>query len=856
MMTARSILLLMLLLPLSVSALAEPENLALGKKYTFSAWPMKPKTGYVPGYDVFLTDGQFNKNGKISQDKRALVFRDTDKVDIIVDLGTVQPIGEIYAWHDADAYRLMLPRKEQYYVSDDGKKFYKVAEFVNPWDPTDLETKADKAKFFKGKKKFTSGPIKAVGRYVMVRTFACGINKFRVRQYQFAYDEVVVLRGGFDVSKVKVDRSRPYTLADESLPPRSLGYRYSKLTWDELWQDGPLYMGVSPYEPLRDNEYHLSLGGVYVVPWQWEKATNDPITDVVLECRVPMPVKILDTSKVSKILERKTVKKGGKQYSLIKMTVAQTAFKRKAYHIPFLLLKCDKGKVGDLGNLTYTYSYKVKGKLHTSREKQIKLVLQKKISTPAPKRFIQGVWVMRLSPYFSKYDASISHLFQTYKDAGFNSLFGKGGNAYKTAKDMGFVLYANSRVHYCPNGYQFARKNNEFYKSLPEGSRFMYHPRQRGIIKKFGALNALCPALLGSEAMFPHVLKEAKLALATTDHAYANWEPYMYQKRGCVCDRCKKAFIKHSGMTEAEMDKIWPDCVLNYGNKAHNAFTSHQLAQVHKILQRGIRQASKELGRKIPGNWIPAISPREFLSDDERYQTNGSREHTKYLESFTIWGMPFAVRPGVINRQRLIGHNLDMVKSMDATLKVARANGRMENGKRRPEVLNISGIHFMGENRFAMPRVHYFQAVLNFINGMDGHSSYREFGVDARFLRLRAKAARIMATHEDIVLDGKVVKNATVECMTKVPQGLNGKPFLYVRSFQHKKDRLVAVGNDHYLAIDVKLKVLGLPAGSYTLRDRINGRTYGGPKGFSPKQLAAGVTLDIPPKEFRVLELQ
>ena len=165
----------------------------------------------------------------------------------------------------------------------------------------------------------------------------------------------------------------------------------------------------------------------------------------------------------------------------------------------------------------------------------------------------------------------------------------------------------------------------------------------------------------------------------------------------------------------------------------------------------------------------------------------------------------------------------------------------------------MSGIHYI-EGQFSMPRVFYFQTVMTLFQGLDGHASYREFGVDARYLRLRAKAAHIMATYEKWTLYGKPMKNYAVKIVSPVPN-LVGKEILFPRSYEYENRQVIALGNDYQYPIFVELKIDGLKKTPTWLVDRINGKVYGGKKGYSTRDMTEGVLIDVPHKEFRIFEV-
>jgi len=228
------------------------------------------------------------------------------------------------------------------------------------------------------------------------------------------------------------------------------------------------------------------------------------------------------------------------------------------------------------------------------------------------------------------------------------------------------------------------------------------------------------------------------------------------------------------------------------------------------------------------------------------------------MNALTIWGVPFSIKLGRVHLPSLVGQNLTMLPDIRSAVTMADKHGRREDNRRRPRVYNMSGIQFgvTAEGKFVMPKVFYFQTVLTMLEGMDGHASYREYGVDARFMRLRAKAARIMATYEKHTLHGEPVGGFSASIVSPVPK-VPGRGILYSKSYVHDGLQIIALGNDYHRPIFVDLKVQNLAdSAGYRLLDRINGKVFGGREGFTSEHLQRGVAIDVPGKEFRILKIR
>jgi len=283
-----------------------------------------------------------------------------------------------------------------------------------------------------------------------------------------------------------------------------------------------------------------------------------------------------------------------------------------------------------------------------------------------------------------------------------------------------------------------------------------------------------------------------------------------------------------------------------------------QLAQAMLTFDRAWREASRELGRPGTACYVPAIPPHiDFTPESEKFKIRGASEYLHQLNALTMWGVPFAIKLGRVHLPSLVGHNLVSLDEIRNAVTMVSRQGRREAGRRHPRVYNMSGIQFgvTSEGKFVMPRVFYFQTVLDALEGLDGHASYREYGVDARFMRLRAKAARFMATYESFTLHGTPKANFAAAIASPVPR-IPGRSVLYAKSYKYEGSQIVALGNDGIDRIYVALSLTDLESGGpIWLVDRMASTVFGGADGYDVSELKRGVLIDIPPKEFRILEV-
>ena len=834
------VLALLVALPAPAAPLEGDRALAVGASVRSSAWPVEPRPGEVSaegGVLGMLTDGVLHRAPKAIDDPAYVFFRDAHRVTLTVDLGSVQPIAEIYTHHIATGHRLFLPVLDRFSVSEDGERFRVVGEHRNTTDPGALEVQADTRRFARGSHRFGTGPIRARGRYVRVESVPTGFTRFRAKGTTVGFDEIVVRRGDFDPAELGPANHWARATTPDALPEDVLGLGYGALAWDEMFREGPLFFGATPYTFLRDDRYHLSAGGTFVLVFQSLASRAGPFEDVEFELTLPAGVELVDRNARHDVSSRRD-DQGNTAIRVRPIKLSLGTDKE----LLFFVLRPRPGEPGPLGSARWRWRYRVGSRAYASSGRQLSLVLDPAIRAPAPADFLHGFWLMNLKTRFTEPDATVEALVRYYREIGLNAVWGRSSPAaFRTAEALGMRVVGNAGKRYGHNGYGFAVSNGGIWRPMPDEDRFHFHPELKAASQRYARMNQLCPTRMLEPDFAPVVVGEAKRLLADAHDIYENWEPQAYQKRGCVCDRCKRAFQQATGWSAARVERQWLVCVRDPRCEAHNRFTAQQIADVMALLQQSVSQASRELGRSEPAYFVPAISPKDFDPAGPRIERHGTREAMQALDAFTIWGMPFDIRLGVVDLPGLVGHNLSMQRHLENTFALVGAAGRSRDGRAVPWVANVSGVSLEGGNRFAMPRVYQFQTLLGFFSGLSGHASYHEFGIDARFLRVRAETARILSATEDVVLEGeRLAVDARV--VSPVPR-LRDRRLLFASRHDRGDRRIVAVGNDHVGRVFVELR--GLPPGHW--RDRASGRSYEAGEG-------APLLVDVDAQRFRVLE--
>ena len=820
-------------------------SIAQGKKYTMSSLPTKEWENLLnapPDYSKILTDGVIEKgaSGSFWVSDKCVNFNGAMNTDIIIDLGKEYQVSAIKTRHGArPGAGVCMPKKEEYFVSDDGVKFYKAGEFKNTFDDYSLKNEQEiKSKFASGIKEYGIFGLKTKGRYVMVRTYGSGVGQF---PNYVGYDEIFVMEGSFPLSDATRDESSAVSLKALDIAADAAGYRLNPPDLQKLAQQQPMYMALAPTQFLGENEFHLSVDGVYSLVFSPLINSGKAIADIKFECELPASIELLGYHNESNLISTVPVTKNGQPYLKYSFVIPKlTDFAKSYWDQLYLIISSKSAAPGKAGDAYYQYSYNADGKKY-ERSDSFAIIVDPQISAPAPKRFVTGFWLPYQARFLSNPE-TIDKIISFYHSLGFTCQNGgqRSPEAFKACHRNGMTIYGESGFN---NGMMLGDV------AIPAEEQFKYHPKKerRNVI-------GVCPALMCASPKYADILKQKfTRALEESDHIYSNWEPYMFMEQGCVCDRCKKEFQQFGKLNDEELAKIWPACVINEENELHNRFSSYQYASIIKLAQKTARAVNGK------SNFLIAYEPSFVNPGSPWSKYHAHSDFYKDIDMTIMWSYPNTISLSAIDAKSIPGNNLAQLPQDFADAKaIAEKSGRKEGNIVYPKIF-FMGTEYMFNN-LVMPKDYYFTSLLCFFCGLDGSGTWcTHFKCDARYAALNAKANTIISELENIVMDGRKVDNANVTIVSPVPEKINDKPvkLSIVRAFEYQGRELVALGNDYMYKIYVKLTVSGLPDGRYSLIDAVSKKVYrkDNNNGYSAPALADGVLIPVNGKEWAALTL-
>jgi len=176
-----TLLLLLCIFAAGIAIAQEPDNLALGKKYT-----LNPAANYHLCTDsqdrIQLTDGVFTE-GYFWTQMTTVGWTNAQPVEITIDLETVQPIGGLSFNTAAGAGGVQWPISILALLSNDGETYYLAGDLV---ELSAVEQGQPKAQGY-GLHRFATDKLRTHGRYVKLLVFGSG-------PFIFA-DEIEIYKG-------------------------------------------------------------------------------------------------------------------------------------------------------------------------------------------------------------------------------------------------------------------------------------------------------------------------------------------------------------------------------------------------------------------------------------------------------------------------------------------------------------------------------------------------------------------------------------------------------------------------------------------------------------------------------------
>ena len=591
---------------------------------------------------------------------------------------------------------------------------------------------------------------------------------------------------------------------------------------------------LSPHGELG-GDFEISEGQVGTVGFYWAHDSKKPLKkkETVFTLDLPRGFELLGTTFGDPKTLRRIANPDGSSRTEFAMS-AGFVLQWCGYNRMTALVR-STGRVGCVGKARL--SVKSGGK-EAAKAVEFTLRTSRKISAVAPERYFNGIFPSGTSVYFGNGEA----------DFALADFFGVCGVRWlvtnKATQEIVDAWRKAGIVHITPelgasNGYFFGNDKN-----IPEEDKFRFSPTTEdwrlGHDKTFLA-NGYCPLAIIEER--PYVITNAfakrideRFRFKGVDGGWSNWEPFMYETRGCICDNCKRKF--------AEWKKSNPKGTLQ-------EFRSKLHGEVVRTIDRHVRKLCDGGGVGM----IPGVSWREGCSSWRRHYGNSEVKPADYagdMEWMNFWG-PYvywdAQAPYGKTERSPVWHFLlakDIRENTDS----------MYAQSSRPKLMAFP--HALEGRSWVTQPEHLAMGFDSyFFNGWEAAVGYFfPQGYDARFYRAFAEATTRAALCEKFILDGKrndesCIVEPTAEYEKRFTLDVKYAPvvkdvsLLQYAAYDHQGSRIVAVLNfSDYADAFFTLKSGGMKGRFLLVDDKgVIYRPGRWRKTWSGEELAKGVLL-------------
>ena len=559
----------------------------------------------------------------------------------------------------------------------------------------------------------------------------------------------------------------------------------------------------------------------------------------------------MDIRYTTSLSERKNITENGKNYTVYKIDVSKLKkyFGKERFNTYILASVMVKSSL-PAGTKKYPASYWYQDGKYQTEPENIELKIIPEIKSRQPKIFQTGAMVRREGDFTGK---GVKGFIDLYKKTGFNIVHGRSIAAMNAAyKKNGILRY--TQPYFLCNGYRIGTddKPENVKFQLADGS-YRNKPHQ-----------AICPSVVYKQEAYykQNVLDRIKDILVKKDSADSimpNWEPYMFDFKGCFCPRCKEEFIKYSGLKKADVDKVWPSKVIIKYKDKWIKFRSWQHAQMCAQIEKDISKIGKSAGKD--SHFVPEIAWSQLLEDSNaHFAQYNPKDYMGKLPILEPWGPyifykfdePYVYNPGI--------HLITYTAAKDIKKFITK---HIPDASKRPKTIAFPHGYQL-DSWVTEPEALAFETLCFFLNGWEGSIAYVfPKGYDNRWWKAMSNANKRIAGYENFVFKGEKINNATAFPVSPVPKAefpkfwSEGGNFMQklpslktasiVQTIEYKlgDKRLIAVGNFWQKGeVFVKLSVDKLNSDSkYVLREPDFDRCFG--KKLNTAELKDGIIVHV-----------
>ena len=626
----------------------------------------------------------------------------------------------------------------------------------------------------------------------------------------------------------------------------------------ETEEDG-VSVRLMPWHFLKDR-YCLASGDVGVVVFGFRNEAKAEIGRPQLLLQLPQCIEIVDLDRAARLGERRLVHTDDGVLREVRIDIGawKGRIRDGTFRYPYnmwqgltLLVRTSQPAGGE----RYVGHYWLEDGAYRSRSRafQIQIVPPFADASP-PEQFKAGTHLFLVQNFRSP--DGVSAFARLYRRAGFNAVHVYPSQLGAELGRVGVERYTQPFA----NGYTMGDRTPG---GKPEHAVFRLADGQP-------RWEAICPVEVYTKGDYfrsrieKDMLRRILVTERQAEQIMCNWEPFMYNGKGCFCARCKEELRVYSKLSRQEIDRVWPESVARDHHDTWLKFRSWQHGKLMATIEETVHALGKEAG--LDSHFIPEIHYGLLTESWAGRPHNREFAAIDYLGKLPVL-LPWAPYNwyvfGTGPYEYVRGRHLNChTTAMDVKRFL---QGQLPETE-RPRLIAFPYGTYEGATE---PEAIAFEVLTYFLNGYSGAFVYLfPGGYDARYWAALADANRFIARFESVVMNGTPIRNHELTPASPLPKPdprflsasgclhrgpgdrWNDLPLLLSWGFEHRGKRLIAVGNFWERGeCFFHLRVRGLDASRrYVVHEPAERRCYADRRGniaLAVADLAGGLLLHV-----------
>jgi len=323
--------------------------------------------------------------------------------------------------------------------------------------------------------------------------------------------------------------------------------------------------------------------------------------------------------------------------------------------------------------------------------------------------------------------------------------------------------------------------------------QLMHQKRTRALVPKDGwwvgrdgGPWGMCPEYIAQGHATDSIIKPYYRKIFVDHDLYdswcTNWEPNLWIWKGCFCARCKKQFAEFAGVPEADVLPLEGKDVVKKYPEQWQSYRRDLNNRLMRLAYKIFGELGKERGRPIPA--LLAVGPRAIVAATGEMAIQPVLRECQGISGWSYEGV------NVTQGAKEPTNHLKVAEQTEQIMEAIRTLNRSPDFEYYHTVLGSFGALVTTPEEMELDFLCSVLARPKCLKAWALPVSY-----DYRYAHAFARAARVIAAHEDIIYEGEKSKTVPITPLSATHTSEETRKHLWARSFAKDGTRLYAIFN-------------------------------------------------------------